>query len=223
MNKLAIFSLAVGMTASTALAGGYVAPVIEQPVVISPSVREASDWAGFYLGANVNNGQVKLENDVGTKLKGTLGAVRAGYDWQIGRAVVGLGGEYNFGKYDGSIIVPPPFPGASFPATYVKIEQVATVFARAGYVFNDKLLAYGLVGYTRGKLTNFFEEGAGAPEDIYSHKESALTLGLGAEYRFSEIWSGYAEYAHTKFDKTNDDWEIEHDLSQIKLGVNYRF
>lgn len=35
MTKFATFALALGMTASTALAGGYVAPVVEvEPVVV---------------------------------------------------------------------------------------------------------------------------------------------------------------------------------------------
>ena len=50
MTKFATFALALGMTASTALAGGYVAPVVEvEPVVVEE--RPASSNAGLIVPA----------------------------------------------------------------------------------------------------------------------------------------------------------------------------
>ena len=50
MTKFATFALALGMTASTALAGGYVAPVVEvEPVVVD--TRPASTNAGLIVPA----------------------------------------------------------------------------------------------------------------------------------------------------------------------------
>jgi len=50
MTKFATFALALGLTASTALAGGYVAPVVEvEPVVVDQ--KPASSNAGLVVPA----------------------------------------------------------------------------------------------------------------------------------------------------------------------------
>lgn len=50
MTKFATFALALGLSASTALAGGYVAPVVEaEPVVVD--TKPASSNAGLVVPA----------------------------------------------------------------------------------------------------------------------------------------------------------------------------
>ena len=50
MTKFAIFAAALGLTASSALAGGYVAPVVDvEPVVVEE--RPASTNAGLVVPA----------------------------------------------------------------------------------------------------------------------------------------------------------------------------
>ena len=50
MTKIATFALALGLTASSALAGGYVAPVVEvEPVVVDE--KPASSNAGLVVPA----------------------------------------------------------------------------------------------------------------------------------------------------------------------------
>lgn len=50
MTKFATFALALGLSASTALAGGYVAPVVEvEPVVVDE--KPASTNAGLVVPA----------------------------------------------------------------------------------------------------------------------------------------------------------------------------
>ena len=50
MTKFATFALALGMTASTALAGGYVAPVVEVEPVVVDTQRPATN-AGLIVPA----------------------------------------------------------------------------------------------------------------------------------------------------------------------------
>lgn len=50
MTKVATFALALGLSASTALAGGYVAPIVEvEPVVVE--TQPASSNAGLVVPA----------------------------------------------------------------------------------------------------------------------------------------------------------------------------
>lgn len=219
INRFAIGAALAAIVATPVLAGGYVATVVETAPLAVIATEDSTAWTGPYVGVNLNYGEGKIKNDNGTKLDGTVGAIRAGYDWQIGQAVIGLGAEYNFGNYEGTELHP------VLPPIHVELKSVATVFARAGYAFNDKFLGYGLLGYTRAKLVNQFDAMPewSIPADEYRETAKGATVGIGAEYRVNQNWSGYAEYAYTDFGKTKDEWEVKYDLSQIKIGINYRF
>lgn len=51
MTKFATFALALGLTASSALAGGYVAPVVEVEPVVVDAAKPASSNAGLVVPA----------------------------------------------------------------------------------------------------------------------------------------------------------------------------
>lgn len=210
------------LAAAPALAGGYVAPVVDvEPVVVTPAPIIAA-WTGGYVGANLNYGKTNSINPTegdeevpgfpySTRPDGANGALRAGYDWQRGNGVFGLGAEYNFTKYKDDLTdIEDEVVGES------RLKDLGMVFVRAGYAFNDQTMAYGLLGYSHGKL-----ELSG--DDIaLSETVKGPTLGIGAEHRFNENWSGYAEYAHTRFG-TVDIVDQKVKLDQVKLGVNFRF
>ena len=102
------------LVASPVLAGDLVTPVVEQPVMMAEQAP-VSAWTGGYVGGNISYGFGSLDakddlasalatNGFGKNLSepdGVSGALRAGYDWQFGRGLFGLGAEYNFGSYDG--------------------------------------------------------------------------------------------------------------------------
>lgn len=234
----------LALSATSAVAGGAVAPVVDvQPIAAPVIAAPVPAWTGGYVGGNLNFGKANLDaagelndlrreaqDELGISLPRTLAepdgasaALRAGYDWQAGRAVFGLGAEYNFAKYKsglngiyGDILDEVGIDGE------VRVKNTATVFARAGYLINDNLLGYGLLGYTRakGEASGSFE-GESASESVTL---SGATFGLGAEYLVNANWSAYAEYTYTDFGDVRDtDGWLEADLSQVKLGVNYRF
>lgn len=210
IKKFAFGTALAALATAPAFAGGYTAPVIETaPVVVESIPAVIPAWTGGYVGANLNygKGEVKgeFENDA-TKIKpdGASGAIRGGYDWQMGQGVFGVGAEYNLGKYKDTI-----------GDTTAELKNVATIFARAGYAFNDNLLGYGMLGYSRAKL-----EINGAQS--VSETVDGVMAGLGAEYRFNQNWSGYAEYAYNDLGDANDAY-TDVKLNQVKLGVNFRF
>lgn len=238
MNKFPFFVATVSLSfATTAFAGGAVAPVIEvQPVMITPATA-LSTWTGGYVGANINYGQAELEaagglgdflSDEGlsrtlAEPDGTSAAIRAGYDWQAGRGVFGLGAEYNVGKYEGGLSGDYgdaiDFLEGSLD---IEVKNAATIFARAGYLVNENFLAYGLLGYTRAKaeVTASLE----GETERGSETLSGATFGVGGEYKFNSRWSAYAEYAYTDFGDLDDtDGLLETNLSQVKFGANFRF
>lgn len=227
--RLVAACAALGFAASTAFAGGPVVPVPEPvvtpAVVVPPSV---GDWTGGYIGANLNYGMGKLNAAGawgvaadGVPMSRTLAepdggsvALRAGYDWQFGRGVFGIGGEYNFGKYKDTF---PASPFTNLPID-VTFKDVATIFLRGGFVANENFLIYGLAGYTWAKA----EVKSGRVLDE-SRDLDGPTIGLGGEYKFSPRWSAYGEYTYTDFGTVKDTDKVKAKLGQIKIGANFRF
>lgn len=239
IKKIALALSVTTLAAPAAVAGGYVAPVVDvAPVIVAPAAVIGS-WQGAYVGANVNWGKAKLKaaGDLGSWLAdynisrtliepdGVSGAIRAGYDWQFGNGVVGLGAEYNVGKYKEGISG--PLDDYYSGHVDVDVKRAATLFARAGYAVNDNFLAYGLLGYTwaKGHASVTVSDSFGVVDSAKASVDlDGVTAGLGAEYRFNSNWSGYAEYAYTDFGKVKDtDGNLKATMQQIKVGVNYRF
>jgi len=230
MNKSIYASAAALFISVPAFAGIIDAPVMEQASMIVSAPQATPVWSGGYVGGNINLGYGSLdaagelaallaEEGFGKNLSepdGVSGSIRGGYDWQMGRGVFGLGAEYNFGKYEGG-------PEGGFPELTdgqgnVKIDKMATIFARGGYAFNDQFMAYGLIGYSQAEGT------AGIDGDGETFDLDGVTLGLGGEYKLTQNWSAYGEYSYTDFGVVKDtDGQLEADLHQIKIGVNYRF
>lgn len=204
------------LVAAPAFAGGYVAPVVEsEPVVIQTAPAIIPAWTGGYVGANLNYGKGEVKpsstNTTVGKIKpdGASGAIRGGYDWQMGNGVFGVGAEYNAGKYKDTV-----------GGTKAEYKNMGTIFARAGYAINDNWLAYGMLGYSRAKL-----EITDGPTVAGKRKDTVdgVMAGIGTEYRFNEKWSGYGEYAYSDLGDTDHPDYKDAKLNQVKLGVNFRF
>lgn len=59
--KTLLLSSAIALTGSAALAGGYIAPVVEQPVIaVAAAPAQASNWSGGYVGGNLSWGKAKV-------------------------------------------------------------------------------------------------------------------------------------------------------------------
>ncbi len=232
MKRNISLAIASFLVAGPAFAGSL-APVYNEPTpaVSAPMPMMTPAWTGGYVGANLNYGEASADAagadgdtlsllGLSTTLSepdGYGGSVRAGYDWQMGQGVFGLGVEYNFGELTGDV------DGEGAPRLGVDgtlvIDEMATVFARAGYAVSDQFLAYGLLGYSTASSTATSLAGASENRDLEGY-----TAGLGGEYKFTQNWSTYAEYTYTDFGTVSDtDGNLEIDLHQVRLGVNYRF
>ncbi|MBH1973494.1 MAG: porin family protein [Rhodobacteraceae bacterium] len=237
--QLSILSMII---AAPAFAGGPVEVIVEPaPAPVMVVVAPVTGWSGGYLGASVNWGNASVDatgdaadalNDFGigstlSKPSGVSGAIRAGYDWQRGQGVFGIGGEYNFANYEAGLesgLVDAAAEGdLDLTGVNVSVENMATIFGRAGYAVNDQFLAYGLVGYSwaDGKVSMDGES--------ESRNLDGLTLGVGGEYKFNQNWSAFGEYDYTNFGTIEDtsnlleNSSLEADINVFKLGVNYRF
>lgn len=61
MKRFYVYAAAFGLTASTALAGGYVAPVIPyEPAYVKPAEKPKFSWTGPYVGVHMGHTKLKL-------------------------------------------------------------------------------------------------------------------------------------------------------------------
>lgn len=236
MFKQAV-AASIAMFLTTPVIAGSIEPAIVEIEPISAPAAEQTSWSGSYIGGNLGyakstltaEGELAKEakaeglGQTAAKLDGATAALRGGHDWQTGKLVFGLGAEYTRGNINGGLTGDwsnhPELAGADVD---FKIKHTTTVFARAGYLINDDYLAYGLLGRTRARVSGSYS--FDGERDTGGSTITGTTFGLGAEYRYGTAWSAYGEYSYTDFGDLNDAGdEMDMDLRQVKLGVNFRF
>jgi outer membrane immunogenic protein len=213
---------------STVIAGlvlaGAAAQAADMPLKAPRAAPYYSDWTGFYIGIHGGYGWGRINPDDGDftspfhnpKPKGGLFGGQAGYNWQYGRAVVGLEVDYTgAGLKDNQDVNFKVCPISIFalvdaPAectnigigVHSKIDALASARARAGFLLTDSWLAYGTAGIGWGHselsipitINNH-------PFITFSSKEDNFgwVAGGGLEYKFAEHWLVRGEYLHYGF------------------------
>jgi outer membrane immunogenic protein len=109
------------------------------------------------------------------------GALFFGYNFQSGPWSYGLKGDWSFGG--GEITKTAPTLGV-VSGTH---GSLASIRARAGYAWNN-LLIYGTSGVAF--LDREIKASSGGSE---SDVKTGVVVGLGAEYLFTDVWTGRAE------------------------------
>ncbi len=223
MKKLWAACLAAGLmvTAHGAVAADLsVAPLYKAP----PSeVTQAYNWTGFYLGLNGGGGWGRSFWDAQSDRINTSGGLvggTAGYNWQLGKAVVGVEGDIDWANLKGT---------------------AASTLCPAGCSTSDSWLgtARGRLGYSIGGVLPYVTGGL-AVGDIAAatpgfpgatSTNAGWTAGGGLEFALPGNWSAKAEYLHVDLGKfncgtacgaaANDNVSMHDDV--FRAGVNYRF
>jgi outer membrane immunogenic protein len=197
-----------------------VAPLYKAP---PPAMAPAYNWSGFYLGVNGGGGWGHSNWDTSATRINTSGGMvggTAGYNWQIGSAVLGVEGDIDWANLKGtntSTLCP---LGCSTSDTWL-----STVRGRAGYAFGG-VLPYVTGGLAVGDIRAATPGFAGA-----SNTSAGWTAGGGIEFALPGNWSAKAEYLYVDLGKFNcgtacnglpTDNVSMHD-NVVRAGVNYRF
>jgi outer membrane immunogenic protein len=223
MKKLLAGCFALGALIAapcTRAADLSVAPLYKAP----PSeVVQAYNWTGFYVGVNGGGGWGRSwwrDTATGVDLSGGLAGGTAGYNWQIGKAVLGLETDADWAHLQGtgtSTLCP---AGCSTTDGWL-----GTVRGRVGYAF-DRFLPYVTGGLAVGDIQASVPGFAGAKST-----NAGWTVGGGIEVALPGNWSAKAEYLHvdlggvdcgTACGGTPNDNVSMHD-NIVRAGVNYRF
>jgi outer membrane immunogenic protein len=253
-------------TAILALSGAaYAADMAVKAPPVAP-VAPVTNWTGFYVGVQAGGGSFdpSCHSDPFTVAEGFdpcfqdfegaqhsghlssssfIGGGRVGYDYQWGKVVTGIVGQFDWANFNGTVTTTALFdPGSALSASE-KIDWLASVRGRVGWAF-DNVLFYGTAGvawteiktginWVPGVLDADFPAFSG---QATSHKTGAVAGG-GFEYRFTPnvslvgelLWYGFGSTTVSAFcaacgtGATYTTQFNNQDILAGTLGVNWRF
>lgn len=187
-------TLATALALSTAMA----------PAAFADAYSFQGLYGGFSMGLSTADLNA-IAADVDT---GFSGDVFVGYNHALNPNWV-IGGELGYGRSSGHDIP------ALAPATF-DVENLVTISARAGYVFNDTMV-YGRLGYQTGDMAINFAPGT---PDL-----DGYMFGLGVEHMFAQNFSGRIEVTHSIWDVDGGGAPAGTELesTRVSIGVAYHF
>jgi len=195
-----------------------VAPLYKAPPVVA---APAYNWSGFYLGLNGGGwGTSNLDSAGSFNVSGAVAGGTAGFNWQMGHAVLGLEGDVDWSNLKGTTT------SAVCPAgCTTSNDWLATVRGRAGYAF-DRFMPYVTGGLAVGDIKASTPGFAGATQT-----NAGWTAGGGVELALTNNWTAKAEYLHVDLGNMNcgfncgvvagNSVSLKSDL--VRGGVNFRF
>ncbi|TRW97468.1 porin family protein [Paracoccus sp. M683] len=198
--KLALAAIAATLTAGSAFAGGYVAPVVETaPVVAAPVIEpQTGDWTGFYAGLQYGKGNAEFTQG-GASIDSDYDAygIHGGYLHDFGSYV--LGGELDYNKAD--------IDDVDDKADLVRLR------ARAGYDMG-RFLPYVTIGAAHISADNV------SGIDV---SETGLTYGIGGEFKVTDRVSLGAEYTRSDFSDVDDIDGLDLDTDLVQVRASFHF
>lgn len=209
VRACAAAAVAIGFAAWPACAadvGRTGGPYYSAPTY-APAVIESYSWMGPYLGFNVGYQWGNVTNNP-TEPHGIVGGIQGGYNYQIGRFVLGGEADLQLSAAEDT-----------FAAWKFSNPWFGTVRARAGVALNNVLL-YGTGGLAYGGVRGQL---AGASQ---SRTHVGWAAGLGIEVGFTPNWSAKAEYLYVALDEqgyTVVGTQNGLDSNLMRFGLNYRF
>ncbi|WP_415393129.1 outer membrane protein [Paracoccus sp. SJTW-4] len=209
MNNKALIAALIFGGATTAMAGGYTAPVVEaEPVVaIAPAV-DTSDWTGFYGGVQIGGVDLSLglpdfeEERIDGLHIGADGhhyGLHVGYLRDYGQFVAGA--ELSYDKAD-DFDLPVNLEGELIRAKLL-----------AGYD-SGKFLPYAAISFARldGELGGESWDGTG------------FGYGAGAKFMATPRVMLGIEWMTNEFDlDVIEEQDLDLDFGTISLSASYRF
>lgn len=185
------------------------------------------NWTGFYLGVNGGYGWARSEHvDVfgvtsGTfNQRGGLIGGTIGYNWQLGSTVLGLEGDLDWARINGSTAC------GALNSCFTDMRAFGTVRGRLGYAFGN-WMPYITGGLAVADL-NVGQTLAG----VASHEDwrAGWTIGGGLEVLFAPGWSAKAEYLYADFGRNAISYGApfavnvsERNVNIVRGGINYHF
>ncbi len=192
-TALTTTAAALAILSQPVLAGNVSAPAPE-PIISSPAISPSGpDWTGFYGGAQLGYADIG-SNTPGVSGDDIIGGLIAGYDYDFGNAVLGVGLDYDF--LDVGIA-----PGVS-------VDNVFRAKVRGGFEVGQGLI-YATGGYAQADASTL------GSEDGYF-------IGAGYDYLISDQFSIGGEILYHEFDNYGPT-TIDVDATTFQVRGAFRF
>jgi outer membrane immunogenic protein len=230
--------LLISTSARAADLGGYPAP--RQP--LSVDAMPALMWTGLYVGLNAGYANSRdfthetsaIPYDVGgperfgSRTGGFTGGGQIGYNYQMGRLVLGIEADFNYLDLSRTVN-----SRSGAVTSDVSGGFVGTVRPRVGLAFGPALF-YATGGLAYGNISSTI---TGNTANTLSASNTDMRVGWvaggGLEYAINRNWSIRAEYLHTDLgradlsgvalDTNTYVWRDHLTDNVVRLGVNFRF
>jgi outer membrane autotransporter protein len=229
-------ALTAGMAASFAASAMADGPYGHSGLELYPVPLPARlPWTGFYIGGNIggawststlsdNHTNVSFDRDN----NGFIGGVQIGYNYQIRNLVLGVEWDFDWTSIDTSGNV--NIPGIVGPLhASADTEWITTLAGRVGLAL-DRTLVYIKVGGGWVRNEASITQLTTGVSVSTSNTSGAWLVGGGIEYAIAPNWTAKFEYDFLGLsDKTLPGFaatralELERDMQQVKVGINYKF
>ena len=211
---------------ATLLAGTAVAtPALAQdvgPTFTGPRVEAILGYDHVGAGSDVDNNNGRDDQSI----DGLLYGVGAGYDINLGSAVVGVEGEYTDStaksdRYD-----------LTDQFGFGRVSQGRDLYigARAGILASPNTLVYVKGGYTNTKLNVLAGDTDETTDTAF--KLDGWRIGGGVERAINQNTFAKLEYRYSKYDSahidfmdgsTSSEFDVDTDRHQVVASVGWRF
>jgi opacity protein-like surface antigen len=216
-------------------------PIIAKaPIYKAPPRQAVYDWTGFYVGAyagavwGFTNWTFIDADTTNPRYAGFLGGGEIGYNYQLGKWVLGVEGDIGWTNAHGARSCPNGF----FFNCEMELNWLSTATARVGYAYWDRLLLYVKGGAAIAEdRANFVCSTAsqttivplaGCPSQSDSKTKAGWVLGLGSEFGLTRNVSVKSETAY--FNLGTDRYNMAGIPADIQrygfistVGLHFRF
>jgi outer membrane immunogenic protein len=255
MKKLLLAATVLIAFAAVRTAGAADMPVKAPP----PPPALLPSWTGFYIGGEIGGSWLRdrdtettafvppLPGNATNVFNGLVGGGYAGYNWQVGRVVVGpefdfeatslsstntcLVQDFNAGNVA---------PGTCFAPAYAYSTSLpwrGSIRGRVGYTWTDVLFyvtggfAFAQINTNYATMAGYVSPGA----QSFSQTAGGGTVGAGLEYKLDGHWIGRMEYRYTDFGTVSNaittgggfwnGYTDRHRFTEntLRVGVSYLF
>jgi outer membrane immunogenic protein len=242
----------VASIASSAVAGLMMSLLAQPASAADMAVKApiapiaAPSWTGFYVGVVGGYGAGNQATNFvfagitglpGTPVevrpdgRGGLFGIEAGYNHQIGRALLGIEGDIDYAHISGSATSVSP-NGFFMAPTTQSIKSLGTVRGRVGFLANDNLLLYGTGGVAFGRVgmtTAFIPTGilggncvnSSCGAGAASSTKAGPAVGAGVEYAWTNRVSVKVEYLFVDLGRTSTTFPITLAVSTMAANSFY--
>lgn len=200
LTRTMIAAFGATVIAAPAFAGSA-APAAMEPMIEAPApvaMTMGRDWTGGYGGLQLGYADVGTSDD---DLGGDdlIGGLTAGYDWDFGNFVFGVGVDADIADIDVGTVV---------GLGDLTLDRVYRLKARGGYDLGNGLL-YATAG------------GVGADVDGLGY-DTGYFVGAGYEHMVTDTVSLGGEVLYHEFDDFKDSG-VDVDATTFQIRANYRF